>query len=246
MVTPDQPKLSTTTTDIVTSLCRGATGMVPVIGPLIAEIIGNIIPNQRVARIIRFVQLLDERLQKLERGLLESKLTQPAGVDLLEDAFTQASRATSDERLEHIANVVANGLSEDEWNQAQSKRLLWLLGQLDDAEIVILRSKLAMTRGDFDADSDFREKHAELLAPDATHMGSSEDEFETKALRESYRRHLHDLGLIRTRYQKPRRNDFPEFDDKTGMMKASGTNITRLGQMLLRSLCLIPPWYKYS
>ena len=51
MSSPDTPKLGNTTTDIVTSLVKGGIGMVPAVGSLIAEIVGNVIPNQRVDRI---------------------------------------------------------------------------------------------------------------------------------------------------------------------------------------------------
>lgn len=239
----DLPKLGNTSTDIVTSLVKGGVGVVPYVGSLIAEIVGNVIPNQRIDRIVRFVQLLEERLGSLEKDALKNRLNQPAAVDLLEDAFTQAARATSQERLEHIANVIANGLSEEELQQAEAKRMLWLLGQINDSEVILLRSRLVMTSEDVEADAEFRNKHAELLAPDTTHMSSSEDEFEEAALKSSYRQHLHDLGLLRPRFAKPKRGEFPEFDDKTGMMKASGSDVTRLGKMLLRYLNLVPAWY---
>lgn len=245
MAESETPKLGNTTVDIVTSLAKGATGMVPIVGSLISEIVGNLIPNQRVDRIVRFVQLLEERMGKLEQEVLRTRLMAPETVDILEDAFTQAARATSQERLEHIANVVANGIAAEELNQAETKRMLWFVGQLNDAEVVILRSKLAMTGEDVSADAEFREKHTELLAADATHMGSSDDEFEEAALKTSYRQHLHDLGLIRQRFKKPKRGEFPEFDQKTGMMKMSGSDVTQLGRMLLRYLDLIPPWYQH-
>jgi hypothetical protein len=237
-------ELNTNITDHITTLAKGLFGAAPVAGPLAAEIIGNIIPNQRADRIVRFVQKLDERLKHLEQEALLRRTADPEFVDIIEDAFVQAGKAVSDERLDHIANVIANGISGEELNHAQTKRMLWLLDRLNDAEIVILRSKLAMTRGDFDADRDFREKHDQLLAPDATYMGSPDEEFEEAALKASYRRHLLDLGLVRQHFKRPRKGELPEFDDKTGMLKASGTEITRLGRMLLRYLNLIPEWYQ--
>ena len=212
------------------------------IGPLIAEIVGNVIPRQRVDRISEFVRLLDNRLRQMEQSVLDGKFREPAVIDLLEDAFLQAARATSHERLEHIANVVANGLSADELKEAEAKRMLWLLGQLNESEIVILRSRLVMTREDAEEDTEFWSKHAELLAPDTTVMGSFEEDFEEAALKASYRQHLHDLGLLRQRYKKPRRGELPEFDERTGTMKASGSDVTRLGKMFLRYLKLVPEW----
>ena len=245
MSTNEPPKLGNTPTDIITSLAKGTTGMIPYVGSLVAEIVGNVIPNQRVDRIVRFVQLLEERLGNLEKDFLEKRLQEPAAVDLLEDAFLQAARATSRERLEHIANVIANGLSEEELQQAEVKRMLWLLGQINECEVIILRSRLVSTREDIQADAEFRNKHAEMLAPDTSHLGSSEDEFEQVALKSSYRQHLYDLGLLRLRFAKPKRGELPEFDDKTGTIKASGSDVTRLGKMLLRHLKLIPTWYRY-
>lgn len=235
-------KLHNTSTDVLVSLARGGVGAIPFVGSLVAEVVGNIIPRQRVDRIVAFIGLLDQRLEHLEQEVLKTRFANPVVVDLLEDGFIQAVRATTTERLEHIANIVATGISAEELNQAESKRMLWLLGQLADAEIVILRSKLAMTREDMIQDEEFRAKHEVLLAPDATHMGSTEEEFEEAALKASYRQHLFDLGLVRRQYKRPSRGQLPEFDDETGMMKASGTSVTRLGRMLLEYLNLIPAW----
>jgi len=243
MTNPDQPNLGNTSTDIIVSLMKGGVGAIPVIGSMIAEVVGNVIPNQRVDRISEFVRLLDERLRLIKQSILDAKFREPAVVDLLEDAFLQAARATSHERLEYIANVVANGMSAEELEEAEAKRMLWLLGQLNDSEIIILRSRLVMTREDANVDAEFRDRHTELLTPDTTVMGSSQKEVEEAALKASYRQHLHDLGLIRHRFQKPKRGELPEFDEKTGTIKASGSDVTRLGKMFLRSLNLIPDWY---
>ena len=45
--------------------------------------------------------------------------------------------------------------------------------------------------------------------------------------------HLARLNLLRPGLKRPRRGEFPEFDEKTGMMKASGYRVTPLGYMLL-------------
>lgn len=239
-----RPKLGNTTRDLVTSIARGTTGMVPVVGSLIAEVVGNVIPNQRIDRIVRFVELMEARLGSLEQGILRTKLLHPEAVDILEDAFTQAARATTQSRLEHIANIVANGLRPEDLEVAQVKRMLWLLGQLNDEEIVILRSGLARTREELLADTDFRRNNEPLLAPDATDLGSNEEEIEEAALKASYRQHLFDLGLVRHRFRSPRRGELPEFDIKTGMIKAQGSDLTRLGRMLIEYLDLIPNWYR--
>lgn len=239
------PSLQTNTTDYVTSLAKGTFGAIPFIGPIAAEIIGHIIPNQRADRIVRFVELLEERVSHLEGSDFVERCLQTDAVDLFEDALHQAARSKSQDRLEYIANIVTHGLTDEEQNQAEASKMLWLLGQLNDAEIIILRSRLATTNEDLSADGEFRKTHTDVLAPDVTHLGSSEDELEEAAIKRSYRKHLHDLGLIRQRFKKPKRGEFPEFDETTGMIKASGTDTTRLGRMLLRYLNLIPSWYRH-
>ncbi len=56
------PALQTNTTDYVAALSRGTFGTIPFVGPIAAEIIGHVIPNQRADRIVRFVELLEERV----------------------------------------------------------------------------------------------------------------------------------------------------------------------------------------
>ncbi len=60
-------------------------------------------------------------------------------IDLIEEGFVQASRSLSNERREYIANVVANGISDEEKNYADSKYILKLLGELNDQEVIWLR-----------------------------------------------------------------------------------------------------------
>lgn len=244
MDSADTPRLGNTSIDIVTSLTKGTVGAVPFVGSLIAEVVGNVIPNQRVDRIARFVQLLEERLAQIEREVLKSRIMAPPAVDVLEDAFIQAARATSEERLEHIANIVADGIAAEELNQAETKRMLWLLGQVNDIEVILLRGRLVMTREEAQADAEYRERHAAILQPRAPHLGSPPSEVEEAALYDSYKQHLVDLGLLRPRFKRPGRNELPEFDDRTGMMKASGHDVTTLGRMLLRHLSLLPAWHQ--
>lgn len=231
--------------DSLVAVAKSVFGTVPGIGSAVSEIVGYIIPNQRQERIVTFVQLLDDRVSNIEKRELGTKIRRPSNVDLLEDAFLQAARATSGERLEHIANVVANGLSADESKQAETKRMVWLLGQLTDQEIVLLRGSLPLAGGDYELDSEFQDLHEDLLGPDPLYNGASEEQFEVAELKSSYMQNLHELNLMRLRFKTTRRGEAPEFDEKTGMMKSSGSEPTLLGKMLLRYLDLMPDWYRY-
>lgn len=54
--------------DYVTTAAKGALGAVPFVGSLLAELAGNVIPNQRIDRITKFAVLLESRLSELEQA----------------------------------------------------------------------------------------------------------------------------------------------------------------------------------
>lgn len=61
--------------DLVTSVVKGAIGAVPIAGPLLAEIAGTLIPNQRVDRLAKYAETLGERLASIEETTLRALLT---------------------------------------------------------------------------------------------------------------------------------------------------------------------------
>lgn len=237
------PSLQVNTTDYVASLAKGAFGVLPVIGPVTAEIIGHIIPNQRIDRIVRLVEMLEQRVRHLEHEPLRERWSEPDAVDLIEDALFLAARAKSDERLEYIAEVVARGLTDEERNEADAGKMLWLLERLNDVEIILLRGRLPRSVGDFDKDAEFQEEHADNLRPRTIVVGSPREDIEQDAIRSSYHQHLLELGLLKSTFRTPGGlGDLPEFDHKTGMMATNGQRVTILGRMFLEFLDLIPAW----
>ena len=216
-------------TDRLASLSRGVLGAIPIAGPLVAEVVNSLIPNQRIDRISKFVKCLDERLASFEKQLLTNVFKDPCFIDLLEDGFWGAARAISDERIQYIASVVANGISEETEKTLEAKKFAQILAELNDIEVIILRSYLTH----YQEDQDFYEKHKDILGPHAAHLGSSEEEVGKAEIYKSYKQNLLKLNLIKPNFKRPKRGELPEFDDETGMIKASGYKITYLGRMLL-------------
>ena len=221
------------------SLSRGVLGALPIAGPLVAEVINNFIPNQRIDRISKFVKCLDERLSGLEKQLLENNFNDPYFIDLLEDGFWSAARAISEERINYITSIVVDGISEDKQKNMEAKRFIQILAELNDIEVIILRSYLMH----YQEDQDFHEKHKDILAPPVSRMGSSDEEVGKSVMYNSYKQNLVKLNLLKPNFKRPKRGEIPEFDEKTGMMKASGYEITFLGRMLLVHVGLAEtPW----
>lgn len=228
----DKPNLDQSKTDVAIAVGMGTLGLLPYAGPILATIVGQIIPNQRIDRITRFAEILDEKLQELDREFLEHKMRTEEFVDLFEDGAFQAARALNDERKEHIASLLKNSLSSEDLDHVQEKQLLSLLGQLNDAELVILKH-FGLDMAPHEAHAFFEENEETIRGPMVV-MGSPQEDADRGAIHQTYRNHLRRLGLVRATYKKPKKGEPPEWDLKTGMIKAGSDRITPLGRLLLR------------
>jgi hypothetical protein len=227
----------TNKTDTAVAIGKGVVGIVPLVGPLIAEVVSVLIPNQRIDRIARLIEKLEKKVAGLEQQRVQEEFSRPEFIDLLEDGFVHASRALSDERLEYLTSLLKNSLSEEQLSYIESKRLLALLSELNDMEVIILAS--CHWDNTHNANPPFWERHKQVLRPRAADLGSSAREIDEAAVYSSYRQHIVSLGLLEPRFRTPRRGELPEFDGQTGLMKATGYEITRLGELLLRQIDLV-------
>jgi len=55
--------------DKLVSLGKGASGLIPMIGGPLAEIIGNVIPGQRADRVAKYLRALSIRVEQLETAI---------------------------------------------------------------------------------------------------------------------------------------------------------------------------------
>ena len=218
--------------DLIASALKGVCGTLPIVGPSIAEIIGYVIPSQRIDRIASLLKALEAKIDPEVKAKVEAKMLEEKSIDLLEDGFLQAARALSEERIDYIASLLKNGLTDENLEEIRYKRLLSLLGELDDLEVLILKSY----SGGITQQTEFRRKHHSILDPVPVNLGSSQEQVDKHAIYEAHKTNLSRLDLIKKRFAKPRQGKLPEFDEKTGMIKASGYDITSLGRLLLRSI----------
>jgi hypothetical protein len=223
--------------DRVAGIARAVLGAAPYVGPLLSEVVTELIPNQRIDRLAEFVGILNAKVEAVDRARLESQFRDPEFVDLLEDGFLHVARAISRERKEYIASLIANSLSSETLKHCQYKQLLSILRELSDPEVILLHfySKVGS-----DDHNELMARHAEIIQGPMLSMGSSPEAFDLLALHEMHKANLQRLGLIRPHFRSPsRRGEPPEFDSKTGMMSVSHTDITPLGRLLLRSIMLV-------
>jgi hypothetical protein len=209
--------------------------VVPFAGSFLAEIVGFVIPNQRMDRLADFTAKLEDRVKNIEKGKITSQFNDEEFTDLVEEALHQAARSTTEDRRRYLASLVANSISSDAIEHAESKHLIRLLGELNDVEVLWLRFFHAPTIG---GDKEFRELHKEIFASRQAYIGCSSEELDDHALQKSYKEHLVQLGLV-TRHISKDREGNPEFDKFSGDFKVSYYEVSPLGRLLLRTIGLI-------
>jgi hypothetical protein len=223
--------LQNQSTDYVASAAKAILGAVPFAGSLLAELAGAIIPNQRLDRIGKFAAELELRIAHLDQDMVRAKLKDENFTDLMEETMRHAARAVSDDRRRYLAALLANGINSSDVTYMESKHLLRILGELNDIEVIWLRSFLDPTLG---GDEDFRAQHHGVLKPVGASIGSPQAEIDKHALQASYKEHLARLGLIEPRYETDIRTKQPIFDSFRGGLKLRNYEITSLGRLLLR------------
>jgi hypothetical protein len=191
--------------------------MVPYAGSVIAELITEVVPGQRHDRIGDWVHHLAQRLASVEEATLRERIREPENVALFEEGVYQAARAFSAERRRQIAELVAGGIADDRRDYIESHRVLRLLGELDDAEIIILAGYLQKNR-----DGDYWNRHANVLHDLAMDLQSSRDQIDTDTVRKAGRQHLVQLGLL----------------DQGALGGAASIQLNGLGRLLLRRIGL--------
>lgn len=229
-------RLSSDTRDYVASAAKSVLGAAPFVGSLLVELAGNVIPEQRIDRIAKFAEHLQQRLGALEQDSLRAHLHDENFTDLMEEGLQQAARAVSNERKAYIAALLVNSITSDDIGFIETKHILRLLGEINDIEVLWLRFFLVPTIG---GDELFRERHKTILDPIPAYIGAPQEQLDQAALQKSYKEHLVQLGLLQHRYRTDNKTKMPEFDTSPrGGMKVAGYSLSPLGRLLLREIDL--------
>jgi len=227
-------KLGETIVDRASALTKGGIGMIPVAGPIIAELVGTLIPDQRFDRIEAYIRFLESRIDLLSTEQKEVIKTSPEHIDLFEEGAHQAVRAITDERRQQIAKIVAEGLSGEKREAIDKKRLLLIFSQLDDEDMILLMNYVMRNRTKYD---EFASKHAYLLEPLHATVFSDPLLRERAALRTAIEKKLERFGLIEETLMS-RTRGVPGLADQM-VEQDKDFKITELGRMILHEASLI-------
>ena len=107
--------------------------VLPFIGVPLGEIITQIIPNQRLDRIAKYLCKINENVEKLNTG---QKLSSEK-INLIEIGLKLSANATFLEKCEWISNIVNQGLSDD-IEISTADNIINIVSQLNNEQMIIL------------------------------------------------------------------------------------------------------------
>lgn len=193
--------LDTNSRDRLVSVAKGVVGACPVIGPMASEAIGTMIPNQRLDRVVEFLRQLEAKVKAVDARLeiFERNVCTPEGLDILEEGLTQAARSVGAERKARLAHLVGRSLTSEEVKYEESRKLLNLLRELSDPELLWLifySMDPTLGRGPH---TELVEKNPEVLKPVSREMGAPQEQIDRGALQDSYKNTLTRMSLIEER-----------------------------------------------
>lgn len=222
--------LDENSTDLKVKIGKSMVGAIPFAGTFTSELVGHVIPNQRLDRLVDYVRILDEKLSNVSSLDMNKLKENEQFVDLVEESFIQASRAITESRREKIASIIANGVTDEEINSTQSKYLYKVLQELNEEEIIWLRRFAHKYLG---GDENFKKTFENVLKITRYTRDMTQEDRIRIAVQNSYFEHLERLNLVISHYKINEETGAPEFETHTGRPKVMRRELTPLGKLLL-------------
>ena len=222
------PSLGAGGGDRTAAIIRSIVANIPIVGQALAEIVTELVPNQRIERVEEYLLYLGEEITSLKIENVDAAMKRPENVDLIEDGAYQAVRAITDTRKRYLARAVAQGIRAKEKDKLDEKRVLALIGDLDDGDLVLLDA--FSTRG-IQGQEKFEKLRPEQPTSRAPGAAERWEFYEASIAR------LERLSLLHKNIQLDHETKLPELDILTGEPKGS-YGVTALGYLVLKRIGL--------
>lgn len=215
-------ELSNNTTDYITSVVKSVFGAIPIAGPTAQELLGIIIPNQRMDRVVRFIELLGAEFEILhdQAEVLINRMREEQYSSLFYKACVGSADSFSYDRIDYIKNIFVYGLQQSNMQIYKAEALLNLLNRVTDIEIAYLRVYYLM-KWDLTQMREYQEKTGlQLLRPNI-YGGMTREEADDEVAKGIYLNNLVSYGLLEIEY------------DKKGKVKYKCSSV---GDLLIRTI----------
>lgn len=189
--------LSYNNRDKFTMVLKGAFGAIPYAGPMMQELIGVIIPQQRLDRVVMFVEKLSETLEEneIEIEKLKEKLSSPEYSSFVFRTCQNVADSISEEKINYIRNIFINGINNESEELSQYESLMSLLNKINDSEIVYLRTYY-LFHWDMEKAKKYQQDTGLAFLTPVKSLGMSQEELDKETIKEIYLNNLVNLGLL--------------------------------------------------
>jgi hypothetical protein len=123
--------------DMAVLLGRIVTSAIPYVGGPLGEILGAVIPRQRMDRVASYLTELSARLETLDRRFNEQNIK---SMDLLETSVVHAARALSEVRNGYLVNLMQDAVDVTSNQYEIDRKILHVLAEFTDKDIGVLRA----------------------------------------------------------------------------------------------------------
>lgn len=124
--------------DLLLALSSAVDVHVPGWGSAFGYLVGEVIPNRREDRFAEYLAKLGRKLTELEQSMSMFNQLSSEKLALFEDGGRESARSTTSNRIDTVADIVARGISADDFEASMRRDLLALFAGLSDGEIVTL------------------------------------------------------------------------------------------------------------
>jgi hypothetical protein len=233
MARTDLGDLDTLPRDRAIGLVKSLSSMLPGFGPLIASAFLDDIPGQRMDRFQDAIERLAAKVDDVE-AVARCTAGSP-GLDILEDGMTKAVRAFSEQQRDRLMTIVAYGLADAERRRAEARRLLDVIAELDDEEIILLASHdLSLMR-----DPDFTMRHRAILTMPQLSVSAPQEAHDANTVKQLGIQRLIGLGLLVHRLREQQIRRLGSSGVRESRTVSDGIGITALGNLVLRRIGLV-------
>jgi hypothetical protein len=116
----------------------GLIGTIPIVGPVLGELVGAFIPDVRFRRVERLAEELKEKVTAIGDRLDADYVRREEFAVLFEDALERATQARNDQKTAAFAAFMAHSMTTDRPSLADRERYLDILDQLRPVHLQIL------------------------------------------------------------------------------------------------------------
>lgn len=196
-------ELSNNATDYITSAVKSAFGVIPIAGPAAQELLGIIIPNQRMDRVVRFIELLGAEFEILHEQveMLLNRMKGSHYSSLFYKACVGSADSLNSERINYIKNIFVYGLQQDDLQIYKAEGLLNLLNRITDIEVVYLRFYYLLN-WDVTQAKEYQEKTGIQFFLPIIEGGMTREELDNEVAKGVYLNNLVNYGLLEIKRDK--------------------------------------------